>query len=232
MGQRVLLDRPAAVFYLALVVTGCVGAPAPVIPAALMPMPIDSTAAWSRATAPAGRWLHRFKWQYQDDRSAQGGRGSAHIAGPDSIRFDVAGPLGVSPAAALIVADSARWVRPEDAIQKLVPSYPLMWALFGVARIPAGATPTLAGQAGTTAVWRAVAGADTIEWARSDRQLVAEVRRAGQVVGRAVSRFGPDGRLSTARLTMPAVPARLDLTFTLSDASARFPADVWRPREP
>lgn len=232
MGQRVRLDRPVALFYLALVGTGCVHAPAPVIPVALTSVSLDSTMAWSGATAPAGRWLHRFKWQYQDDRSAQGGRGSAHIAGPDSIRFDVAGPLGVSPAAALIVGDTARWVRPEDAIQKLVPSYPLMWALFGVARAPADATPILAGRAGTTDVWRAVAGADTIDWSRSAHRLVAEVRRGGAVVGRAECRFGPDGQVSTARLTMPAVPARLDLTFTLSEASARFPADVWRPREP
>ncbi|MGH7532423.1 MAG: hypothetical protein ACREL4_03930 [Gemmatimonadales bacterium] len=207
-------------------------APAPVIPMALTPVSLDSVAVWTGATAPSGRWLHRFKWQYQDDRSAQGGRGSAHIAGPDSIRFDVAGPLGASPAAALIVADTALWVRPEDAIHKLVPSYPLMWAMFGVARTPAGATLVLAGRAGGTAVWRAVAGADTIDWSRSTSQLVAEVRRGGQVVGRAECRFGSEGKLSTARLSTPSVPARLDLTYTLSDASAHFPADVWRPREP
>lgn len=232
MGQRVRLDRPATLFYLALVATGCVHAPAPVIPMALTPVSLDSVAVWTGATAPSGRWLHRFKWQYQDDRSAQGGRGSAHIAGPDSIRFDVAGPLGASPAAALIVADTALWVRPEDAIHKLVPSYPLMWAMFGVARTPAGATLVLAGRAGGTAVWRAVAGADTIDWSRSTSQLVAEVRRGGQVVGRAECRFGSEGKLSTARLSTPSVPARLDLTYTLSDASAHFPADVWRPREP
>ncbi|HET7023962.1 MAG TPA: hypothetical protein VFI39_02005 [Gemmatimonadales bacterium] len=232
MGQRVRLDRPAPLFYLVLVVAACVHAPAPVIPAALVGMPLDSAQAWSRETTPSGRWLHRFKWQYQDDRSAQGGRGSVHIAGPDSIRLDVAGPLGASPAAALIVADTAVWVRPEDAIHKLVPSYPLMWAMFGVARAPAGATLILAGRAGTTAVWRAVAGADTIDWARSATRLVAEVRRGGQVIGRAESRLGPDGQLSTARLSTPSVPARLDLTYTLSDASAHFPANVWRPREP
>lgn len=211
---------------------GCVHAPAPVIPVAMVPVSPDSVAAWAGATALSGRWLYRFKWQYQDDRSAQGGRGSAHIAGPDSIRFDVAGPLGVSPAAALIVGDTARWVRPEDMVHKLVPSYPLMWAMFGVARAPAGAAVVLAGRAGPTAVWRAVAGADTIDWSRSARALVAEVRRGGEVVGRAVCRFGPDGKLSTARLSTPSVPARLDLTYTLSDASAHFPADVWRPREP
>ena len=232
MGQRVLLDRPAALFYLGLALAGCAPPPAAVVPEAMSPVSLDSVPMWSRATLPGGRWLHRFKWQYQDDRSAAGGRGSAHIAGPDSIRFDVAGPLGASPAAAMVVRDSALWVRPEDAIHKLVPSYPLMWAVFGVARVPDGATIALAGRAGDADVWRAVAGTDTIDWARSPGRLLAEVRRGGKVVGRADTRFGPDGRLRSARLTMPTVPARLDLTFTLSDAPARFPADVWRPREP
>lgn len=232
MAQRVRLDRPAAVFYLALFVGGCVSGPGPVVPVALAPAVPDSAAWWAAGTTPTGHSLHRFKWQYRDDRSAVGGRGSAHIAGPDSIRFDVAGPLGANPAAALVVADSPRWVRPEDAIHKLVPSYPLMWAVFGVARIPAGAVVVLAGRGGGSQVWRAVSGPDTIEWARSPGRLVAEVRRGARVVGRAETVFGPEGHLASARLTMPEVPARLDLTFTLSDPSARFPADVWRPREP
>jgi hypothetical protein len=203
-----------------------------VVPATAAPVPADSAALWSGATLPRGRWLHRFKWQYQDDRSAAGGRGSAHVAGSDTIRFDVAGPLGASPAAAMVVADSAVWVRPEDAIHKLVPSYPLMWAVFGVARAPAGMPVVWAGRAGKAEVWRGASGADTVEWARTAAELVAEARHDGRVVGRVETRFAPDGRLLAARLTTPEVPARLDLTFTLSDSTARFPSDVWHPRGP
>jgi hypothetical protein len=232
MAQRVRLDRAVRLSYLALLTAACTGAPAAVVPESAVGVEPGMAAEWAGGTTPSGRWLHRFKWQYRDDRSAAGGRGSAHIAGPDSIRFDVAGPLGASPAAAMVVGDSAVWVRPEDAIRKLVPSYPLMWAVFGVARIPAEGRVIWAGQAGTTLAWRGVAGADTVEWARAPGRLVAEVRRRGKVVGRVDTRFGPDGRPATARLTMPEVPARLDLTFTKSDSSAHFPPDVWRPREP
>ena len=232
MAQRVSLDRLTAAFYLALVTAACNGSMAPVIPEHALTVAPDSATAWMATTVPAGRWLHRFKWQYQDDRGAAGGRGSAHIAGADTIRFDVAGPLGASPAAAMVVSDSPVWVRPEDAIRKLVPSYPLMWATFAVARAPVGARVVWAGRAGESAVWRAVAGEDTIEWARSPGRLVAEARRHGAIVGRVDTRIGADGHPLAARLTMPAVPARLDLTFTLSDSTARFPSDVWRPREP
>ncbi|MFI5235469.1 MAG: hypothetical protein ACHQXA_07155 [Gemmatimonadales bacterium] len=198
-------------------------------------MAVDSGMVWARESTPNGRWVHRFKWQYQDDRSAAGGRGSAHIAGPDSIRFDVAGPLGASPAAAMVVGDLPVWVRPEDAIAKLVPSYPLLWAAFGVARLPAGGVVVWAGKAGATFSWRAVAGTDTIEWARHPGpggRLVAEVRRGTAVLGRVETRFGADGLPLSARLIVPGVPARLDLTFTKSESSAHFPPDVWRPREP
>lgn len=232
MAQRVLLDRSRWLPYLALVCAACTGAPAPVIPVAATGLPADSASDWVRALQPAGRWLQRFKWQYQDDRSAAGGRGSAHIAGTDTIRFDVAGPLGASPAAAMVVADSPVWVRPEDAIRKLVPSYPLMWAVFGVARAPRGVPIVWAGRAGEARLWRAVAGSDTVEWAWTPSRLTAEVRHDGHVIGRVETRFAPDGHLATARLVTPEVPARLDLTFTRSDSSARFPANVWQPRGP
>lgn len=232
MAQRVSLDRPAVAFYLGLILAACNGSLPPVVPVNAAAVGTDSARVWMAETVPTGRWLHRFKWQYQDDRSAAGGRGSAHIAGADTIRFDVAGPLGASPAAAMVVADSPVWVRPEDAIRKLVPSYPLMWATFGVARAPAGARVIWAGRAGEADAWRAVAGEDTVEWARSPGRLTAETRRHGSVLGRVDTRLGADGHPVSARLLMPTVPARLDLTFTLSDSTARFPSDVWRPREP
>ena len=69
--------------------------------------------------------LHRFKWLFQDERSSAGGRGSARIAPPDSLRFDVAGPFGSGAAAAAVVGDQPLWAEPPDAVKKLVPNYPL-----------------------------------------------------------------------------------------------------------
>src|SRR6478609_7991469 len=142
MGQRVRLDRPGSEVYLALVLlAACGGGPGPVIPADAAGVAVDSVAVWTASTAPTGRVLHRFKWLYQDERSSVGGRGSARIAAPDSMRFDVAGPLGANPAAAMVVGDSAIWIDAPDAIKDIVPSYPLLWAGFGVVESPAAAVP-------------------------------------------------------------------------------------------
>ena len=62
--------------------------------------------------------------------------GSARVAPPDSLRFDVAGPFGAGAAAAAVIGDQPLWAEPPDAVKKLVPNYPLMWAMFGIARQP------------------------------------------------------------------------------------------------
>ncbi|HEU4569716.1 MAG TPA: hypothetical protein VFS07_04025 [Gemmatimonadales bacterium] len=232
MPQRVRLDRPISVLYLALgTLMACHPTMAPVVPVAATAVALDSVAVWTASTAPAGRITHRFKWLYRDERSSVGGRGSARIAAPDSLRFDVAGPLGAHPAAAMVVGDSAVWVDAPESISDIVPSYPLLWAAFGIARDASGYTPVWAGRAGAVATWRLVAGGDTIDLALTPgARLQAELRQGGRVTARMDTRLGPGGRPLAARLTVPRRPARLDLTFTLSDPSARFPADVWRPR--
>ena len=236
MPQRVRLDHPLSAFYLALVLLGaCRPTVAPVVPERATEVATDSVEAWIASTAPSGRILHRFRWLYRDDRSSVGGRGSARVAAPDSLRFDVAGPLGANPAAAMVVGDSAVWIDAPESIEEIVPSYPLLWAGFGVVRAPVGATVVWAGRLDDVVAWRMVAGGDTVEYALTrgrTRRLLAELRREGRVVARMDATFGPEGRPATSRLTVPARPARLDLTFTLSDPSARFPADVWRPRRP
>src|SRR5690242_18126977 len=110
MGQRVRLDRPVGVLYLALGFIGaCRPTVGPVVPERAEGVSVDSVAVWTAGSAPVGRILHRFKWLYRDERSSIGGRGSARVAAPDSLRFDIAGPLGANPAAAMVVADSAIW---------------------------------------------------------------------------------------------------------------------------
>ncbi len=236
MGQRVRLDRPVGVAYLALGLLGaCRPSLGPVVPERAVAVSVDSAAFWAAGTAAQGRILHRFKWLYQDERSSIGGRGSARVAAPDTLRFDVAGPLGANPAAAMVIGDSAIWIDAPESIHDIVPSYPLLWAGFGVVRMPSGATVIWAGQAGSVVTWRVVAGGDTVEYALTrgeHRRLQAELRRGGHRVARMDTEFTAEGRPAHARLDIPSRPARLDLTFTLSDPTARFPADVWRPRRP
>src|SRR3954469_13455638 len=136
MLQRLQVDRPGVVAYVLLSLAACRGAPGALVPAAAAPVSREQVGQWVQATIPAEHRLHRFKWLFQDERSSAGGRGSARIAPPDSMRFDVAGPFGSGAAAAAVVGDRPLWAEPPDAVKKLVPNYPLMWAMSGIARMP------------------------------------------------------------------------------------------------
>src|SRR3954471_9125875 len=136
MGQGFRLDRPVLLAYLGLVGVGCRSTPGAVLPAAAEPVTEAQVAEWVAFTLPFAHQLHRFKCLFKDERASAGGRGSARVAAPDSLRFDVAGPFGSGAASAVVIGDRALWTDPADAIARLVPNYPLMWALFGVARMP------------------------------------------------------------------------------------------------
>jgi len=87
---------------------------------------------------------------------------------------------------------------------------------------------------GGTRAWQYVEGADTVEYARTEGtpvRMVTQVRRRGEIVGRAETTLDSTGAPLTARLTVPSVPARLDLTF-LSTAQATFAPDIWVSRKP
>jgi len=234
MGQRFFVDRGALVAYLALSLSACRGTPGPVLPVGAAPVSREQVSQWVTATIPAEHRLHRFKWLFQDERSSAGGRGSARIAPPDSMRFDVAGPFGSGAAAAAVVGDEPLWAEPPDAVKKLVPNYPLMWAMFGVARQP-GEGDSLKGLSdGATTAWRYANATDTVDYVRTTGRtgrLVTEVRRAGKVVGRAETTLDASGTPIAARLVVPSVPAKLDLTF-LSTARADFAPDIWTVRQP
>ncbi len=218
---------------LLLALAACRTAPGAIVPVAAAPVTASQVAEWVRPTVPTAPRLIRFKWLFRDDNSSAGGRGSARIAPPDSLRFDVSGPFGSNPSAAAVVGDSAIWVQPEDAIEKLVPNYPLMWALLGVARMPAEGADLRGSSDGGRTAWEYSAGADTIAYARtggSAGRFLAEVREAGKVIGRVETTLGADGELKSARLTVPSAPARLDVTFLSAAPADSFAPDVWRPR--
>jgi hypothetical protein len=236
MAQRLLIDRPARLAYLGLVLAGwaCGGAPGPVVPADAAPVTSEQVSQWVSSTRPPEHRLHRFKWLFRDDKSSAGGRGSARIAPPDSMRFDVAGPFGSGAASAAVVGDRPLWVEPPDAIEKMVPNYPLMWGLFGVARLPEDGAELRGLSDGPVTAWRYAEAGDTIEYVRTEgtpTRMVTVVRRTGEMVGRAEATLDSAGAPITARLTVPSVPARLDLTF-LSTSQADFAPEIWVSRKP
>lgn len=234
MAQYLGLDRPLLLAYLGLVGAGCRTAPGPVVPEAAQPVSRTQVAEWVAATGPAESRLHRFKWLFQDERGSAGGRGSARVVPRDSLRFDVAGPFGSGAASAVVIGDRAAWTQPPDAIARLVPNYPLMWAMFGVARMPPEGVELRGLSQDSITAWQYAGATDTIQYARTvgdPVRLVAVVRQAGKLIGRAETTLQPDGVPIKAQLTVPSAPAKLDLTF-LSTTRATFAPDIWLPRNP
>jgi hypothetical protein len=228
------LDRPVLLAYLGLVGAACRSAPEPVLPVGATPIERDRVVEWVARTIPAQSELHRFKWLFVDERGSLGGRGSARIAPPDSLRFDVAGPFGSGAASAVVVGDRPVWTEPPDVIARLVPNYPLMWAMFGMAMLPGDGVVLRGLTQDSITAWEYAAGGDTIQYARTGGDPIrfsAEVRHAGELIGRAETTLKSDGSLIKARLTVPSAPARLDLTF-LSTARATFAPDIWSHRSP
>lgn len=232
MPQHPGFDRRWPLAYLALGMIGCGGGPGQVVPVDAPPVDRGQVVEWVSATLPSENRLHRFKWLFQDERSSAGGRGSARVAPPDSLRFDVAGPFGSGAASAAVIGDSVLWAEPPDAVTKLVPNYPLFWAMFGVARLPqAGDSLSGISHDGMIA-WRYVSGPDTVSYVRTTgkaSKLVTEVRHAGELVGHAETTLGGNGAPVASKLVVPSVPAKLALTF-LSTARAEFAPDIWTAR--
>jgi hypothetical protein len=234
MRQRLFVDRGVLVAYLALTLAACRGAPGAVVPVGAAPVSREQVGQWVAATVPAEHRLHRFKWLFQDERSSAGGRGSARIAPPDSLRFDVAGPFGSGAASAAVVGDQPLWATPPDAVKKLVPNYPLMWAMFGVAQLPEPGDSLRGLSDGSVVAWQYAGPTDTVAYVRTggkSGKLTTEVRHAGKVVGRAETTLDANGAPLKARLVVPSVPAKLDLTF-LSTARATFAPDIWTAHKP
>lgn len=234
MPQCVRLDRPGLLVYLGWVVAGCRSAPGPVIPVEVQPVSEADVAAWVASTLPSDHQLYRFKWLFRDERGSAGGRGSVRVAPPDSLRFDVAGPFGSGAASAVVVGNRAVWTEPADAISRLVPNFPLMWAMFGIARMPPGGAELRGLATNSITAWQYAGATDTVEYARATGnpgRFSAEVRQGGKLVGRVETTLNPDGTPTKARLTVPSAPAQLDLTF-LSTTRVALAPDIWLPRKP
>jgi hypothetical protein len=133
-----------------------------------------------------------------------------------------------------VSGDTALWAEPEEDVRRLVPSYPLFWALLGVARPPAAGAAVSAFRDSALTAWQHRNAGDTVDVVRveeSPPRLVVEVRQAGKVVGTVETRFGPDGLPASSRLVVPSVPARLDLSFYSNVKAKPFAPDTWVPPE-
>jgi hypothetical protein len=208
-----------------------------VLPTGMAPASIVEATRWSDSTRPRENRELRFRWKFQDQHgSSAGGRGRIRLALPDSVRFDAAGPLGSGRAAAVVIGDSALWADPEKDVEKLVPNYPLFWAMLGIARAPARGSSVRHFADGTISAWQFSLGQDTVEYVREGGpvpRLIAEVRQGGMRLGRVETKFGPDGLPAGSRLIVAHPPSKLELTFYQNAQARRFAPDTWtRPAPP
>ncbi len=211
---------------------GSFGPPMPVGLGSAEPGAIDK---WVAATVTTEPVMMRFHWKYRDEKGDAGGRGSAIIIPPDSLRFDFSGPLGSGRSAAMVVGDSGLWAVPEDQVEKLVPNYPILWAMLGMARFPGPDDTLRALERGDLTAWRYASGPDTVDYIRTSGdtpQLVVEVRAEGRRVGRVVTDLGPGGQPLRSRLSVPSKPARVDLEFYRHEPLSERPESLWvRPSD-
>jgi hypothetical protein len=236
MPQWFRLDRPARAAYLALGLVACGGGPPPIVPRHLATATDSQVAQWVSRTQPTQGALHRFTWLYQDERASKGGRGSARIALPDSLRFDFAGSLGIGKGSAMVVGDSALWVVPDRSVDELVPGIPLLWSLLGIALHPEEKARLAGLDESPRTAWQYASGEDTLNYVRLDGDPVtirSELRRGGRVIGQTEMTAHPDGTPIKARLTAPLVPSKLEITFYATVPTPAFPPETWaRPGEP
>ena len=201
------------------------------MPLGLAPAELSAARRWADSTRPADNRDVRFRWKFQDQHGGSvGGRGRIRLALPDSVRLDAAGPLGMKHTAALVVGDTSLWADPEQDAQKLVPNYPLFWAMLGIARVPEAGSAARHFADGTFTAWQFSVGQDTLEYVRENGavpRLIAEVRQGGQRLGRVETKFGPDGLPASSRLIVVHPASKLELTFYQNVKARPFAPDTW-----
>lgn len=236
MTGRRLLDRLGGGSYIAACValTACYGRPAPLVPEPLAVVSRDSIVVWSRRSGPTRPTALRFRWRYRDDRRSGGGRGTARVAPPDSVRVDWATSLNIKTGAAVVVGDSLQWADPkEDYPSSVTPAVQLVWTALGVVRPPGDAVAVLGAGDSIRAVWRYAGEHDTLDFRQglgTPRTLESEWRRDGTVMARGRTVLGPGGLPESARIDVPKRSARFELTFVAVDSAATFAPALWRSR--
>jgi hypothetical protein len=216
----------------AVLLAACTAAPSGVKPIGLLPATREQVQGWVSATQP-GKPLSIDFGAVFTSKQYDAARGSGHISilPPDSLRFDFRGPLGSARSAAAVVGDSALWAEPKEDVEKMVPSYPLLWAMVGVARPPRAGEGMRGLQDGDQTVWQYVRAADTVTYIRTTREFRAEVVRDGKQIGRVRATYGPDGVLTKARLDVTSPQARLEITFRKVSSVNGFDKGIWNAPE-
>ncbi len=200
----------------------------------LQPTTANDVEAWVASLRPTVHTTLRFAWVLNRDEAK--GRGNVGIAPRDSLYFYYGVPLGAHSGSAFVLGDSAVWAEPKDDVEKLVPSYDLLWGLVGVARPPGAGWKVDGSRDAVRTTWRYTRGADTtlyVLWKPDGvLSLVTQVSMDGKRIGTVTTVFDAAHHPVKSRLDAQLNPARLDLTFDNPSKPLPFDRDMWLAPRP
>jgi hypothetical protein len=214
----------------ALLLAGaCSRPPAAVAPAgAFVPLSPAEFRAMAARTAPGAPMLLSIHWRYDDGDTPVSGRGAVRLAPPDSLRLDVGVPI--VGRATLVLAGDSVWSQPGTLVRQVLPNRALVWAMFGVVRVPDSLASVEWSQAADRRLYR-VATADglvtTLEL-RADTLLGATQARGARPVGRLALTRDPAGMIARAEATDLEHSARFTVDVDHREAGGPFPHEIWR----
>lgn len=212
----------------AVLIVACAGAPRSITPVGMTPVTPAQVAEWVGATQPREPLAIQYGAIFTSRQyDAAKGSGTISVVPLDSLRFDFRGPLGSARSAAAVVGDSALWAEPKEDVEKMVPSYPLLWAMVGVARPPHPGDALRGLQRGSLTAWQYTNGADTVTYVRTATEFRAEVTSAGHRVGQVITTLAAGQALKKARLDVASPQARLEVTFRKVSHVNGFPKGIW-----
>ena len=169
---------------------------------------------------PAGHTRFVFDWKYEDPDIHASGDGALRTAYPDSARLDLFMAGGLGGAAAVLIGDELRAPGP-NAVRRMIPPAPLLWAAVGRLAVPPAADTTarldgdtLRVDIGRGNVWRVTVANGTLRRLEriDDGKIVQSVIRADD---RHVRYFEAASRRS------------LELVITSVDRNTGVDASIW-----
>jgi hypothetical protein len=210
--------KPLMLVPVVLFAAGCAAAmKVPVMPATFTPIAVADVRSWSRASMPAKWEVMTFKFRQRNlvDGETHGGNGWVFVAPPDSLHLDFHTALGLVSGAASVLGDSALWAEPKDQVEKLVPSYHLLWAMAGIARPPAAGwtAQSSSDQKTKTLTVLYTRGSDTVLYSSQRTKLVTYVVEGGRPIGRVWAEFNELRQLRSAKLMVLSSPFSVDVSY-------------------
>ena len=202
-----------------------------IAPVGLAPTESSVVQAWVQPYTPKVPTQYSLHWIFRNARGSVKNRAAVRIAPPDSLRLDFRGPFGKS-GAAVVVGDSGVWAKPEGDLTELLKAAPLFWAALGIPRGPARNVQVSGLETPERRAWRYAGASDTfdfVEVRRKPMRLLAEMRRAGKIVGLAEAEFNEGGdHVVSSRLDFPEAESRFTFTVDSLKPTESFDTDIWR----